>query len=129
MAGAILGMRKEQGQRASGKFPRKKQVEVYRGEGQNLEPPIPFQGYLAPNWKSVLPIVNQRLALESDGRLAALMPILVVISEHYCSLTERDDVLAEVSNAIPRMGEFYRTTAEEDLRKIAHPAKELPACR
>jgi hypothetical protein len=81
------------------------------------------------NWKADLPIVKQRLASDSDGRLAQLMPVLVAISSNYCSLAERKDVLSLVSQAIPRMGDLYRASAEEDLKRIVHPTKQLPPCQ
>ncbi len=106
-----------------------KQMDVYMAAATKLEPPIPYQGYLGANWKSVLPLVKERLASESDGRLAVLMPILVIISDNYCSLAERKDVLSLVSQAIPRMGDLYRASAEEDLKRIVHPTKQLPPCQ
>jgi hypothetical protein len=106
----------------------KKQLDVYMAAAMKLEPPIPYQGYLAANWRTVLPVVKERLASESDGRLAALMPILVIISGNFCSLAERNDVLSLISQAIPRVGELYRASVEEDLRKIAHPTKQLTPC-
>lgn len=56
------------------------------------------------------------------------MPILVAISNDYCSLAERKDVLALVSQAIPRMGPLYQRSAEEDLKRITRPTQRLSSC-
>jgi len=128
-ARAIFRMSEEQRKQSFAELSPNKQVDVYIAGATRFEPPIPFQGYLAANWKSVLPVVKERLASESDGRLATLMPILVVISQNYCSLADREDVLSEVSKAIPRMGDHFRASTEEDLREITHPIKKLPPCQ
>ena len=123
-----MRMSAEERQTAFANMPPSKQLDVYMAGATKFGPPIMFQYYVAANWKADLPIVKERLASESDGRLAQLMPILVAVSNNYCSLAERKDVLSLVSQAIPRVGEPYRASVEEDLRKIAHPTKQLTPC-
>lgn len=106
-----------------------KQVDVYLAGITEIEPPLMMDEYLAANWKSVLPVIRDRMALGSDDRLPRLMPTLVTISNKYCSLADRKDVLDAVSAALPRMGGLYQASAEEDLNKIAHPTKQLAHCQ
>jgi hypothetical protein len=128
-AKALMRMSGQERQRAFANLQPNKQLDVYMAGATKFGPPIMFEYYVAANWKAVLPSVKERLVSESDRRLAALMPILVVISDNFCSLAERDDVLSLVSQATPRVGELYRASVEEDLRKIAHPTKQLPPCK
>lgn len=127
-AKAIMRMPEDQRQQAIDKMPPNEQLDVYLAGATKIEPPIMLQSYLAANWKTVLPVVKERLASESGGRLAQLTPVLVTISDSYCSLADRVDVLSAVSQAITRMAEYYRVAAEEDLRNISQPAKRLPPC-
>ena len=126
-AQAIVKLPEWQRQDALAKMPPNKQMDVYLA-GATADPPMVLQGYVAANWKTVLPAVKERLATESGGRLAQLTPLLVTISDSYCSLADRVDVLTAVSQAIPRMAEYYQVAAEEDLRKISTRAKRLPPC-
>jgi hypothetical protein len=125
----IMRMPEDQRQQAFAKLSPNKQVDVYLAGRMRVEPPLLSQFYLASNWRSVLPVVKDRLTTESDGRLASLMPVLVAISNNYCSFAERKDVTSLVSQAIPRMGRLYQESAEEDLKKISRPNKELPPCQ
>lgn len=127
-AKAIMKLPEEQRPQAFAKMAPNKQLDVYLAGATKIEPPTMLQGYLAANWKSILPVVKERLASESDGRLAQLTPVLVAISDSYCSLANRVDVLSAVSQAIPRMAEYYQVAAEEDLKNISQPAKRLPPC-
>jgi hypothetical protein len=127
-AKAIMRMPEEQRGQAFDKMPPNKQLDVYLAGATRVDPPIRLQGYLAAHWKEILPVVKERLASESDGRLAQLTPALVAISDSYCSLADRVDVLSAVTQAIPRMAEYYQVAAEEDLRNISHPVKRLPPC-
>jgi hypothetical protein len=126
-AQAIVKLPEWQRQGALAKMPAIKQMDVYLA-GATADPPMVLQGYVAANWKVVLPVVKERLATESDGRLAQLTPLFVTISDSYCSLADRVDVLTAVSQAIPRMAEYYQVAAEEDLKKISASAKRLPPC-
>ena len=125
---AIARMPAEEAQRAINKLSPDKQVDVYLAGGTQVEPPLMLQGYLAPNWRAVLPVVKARLASASSARVFELSNLLLIISQNFCSLAERDDVLSAVSAAGPRAGP-YRTSVEEDLKKILQPAKKLPTCQ
>jgi hypothetical protein len=127
-AKAIMRMPENQRQQAFDKITPSKQLDVYLAGATKVEPPIMLQGYLAANWRAVLPVVKERLASETDARLAQLTPVLVIISDSYCSLADRVDVLSAVSAAIPRMAEYNQVAAEQDLRNISQPAKRLTPC-
>ena|SRR5215472_15336172 len=104
-----------------------KQIDVYLAT-VSFEPPPGFEDYVAADWKVVLPVVKHRLTTESGRKLFALVLVLRVISEHYCSLSNSADLLSEATAAIPRTGKGYKTWAEEEVGRIQHPAKTLPPC-
>lgn len=128
-AKAIMRMPENERQQAFDKMPLNKQLDLYLAGATKIEPPTMLEGYLAAHWKSVLPVVKERVASESGGRLAQLTPVPVIISDSYCSLADSVDVLSSVSAAIPRMAEYNQVAAEPDLRNISQPAKRLPTCR
>ena len=98
--------------------------------GQKYEPPLNLQYYIAANWRSLLPVVKQHLAAESDDkRLADMVALLRAISVTQCSLEERKDVLDLASQAVGKLrNNTYRQNAIESLSMVTHPTKPLPPC-
>lgn len=105
------------------------EIYVYTYGYTRNEPPVILASEIAPNWKSVLPVLSVRLQSEhSEAALAGLLMILPVISEHYCSLSERNDVLSAAYGATARLGPPYRELAERQIEEISHPGTGLPPC-
>lgn len=106
-----------------------KQLEIYF-YGQHYEPPYDFHFYLAPNWKSLLPTVKERLISEPDEKkVADMLALLEVISVTQCSLAKRADVLDAASEAVAKLRiAIYIGRAKQALVTITHPSKPLPPC-
>src|SRR6266850_3665832 len=107
-----------------------KQLEMYF-YGQRYEPPANFQFYIAPNWRSLLPVVKQRFASESsEKKLANMVALLTAISITQCSLVERRDLLELASRVVAKMQDHpYKEWAAGDLNTVTHPTKQLPPCQ
>jgi hypothetical protein len=106
-----------------------KQLDVYLYAATSVEPPLILANELASNGPPILPLVKDRLAAEVDERrFTQLMMILVAISASDCSLEKRQDILSVVEQAIPKMKEENRQSANHLLEAITHPMKQLPPC-
>lgn len=105
-----------------------KQIDVYLATVSFEPPPLAFQDYVAANWKVLLPVVRRRLATESGLRLLSFVSVLRVISEHYCSLSNRGDLLsgATVCNtenrkrrqSLGRRGSAQDSTSNQNLTTL-----------
>jgi hypothetical protein len=124
----IIRMPSEQRRQVLASLPPGMQVDIYIYASTNFEPPFLLYE-VAPNWKLILPVVKERLSTGTDDLTNfQLLWLLVAISESYCSLTERQDVLNAASQAVARMGP-YKAAAQEPLRRLNHtPANHLPTC-
>lgn len=127
---AIMDMTSQRRQEAFAKMTPEKQLEIYF-YGQKYEPPLNFHFYIAGNWRSLLPIVKEHLASESDEKkLADLIALLSAISTTQCSLLDRKDVLDLASKVVAKLREDpYKGWATESLNMITHPIKQLPPCQ
>ncbi len=131
-ARALAKMAPQQRRDAFASMPPGKQVDVYLYAALKFEPGVMFSDEVANNWKSILPIVKERLASKStgDGRRTQLLWLLATISQNYCSLENRKDVLAVAAEAVTTMDEANKQYAVEPLRRITHPSinKQLQPC-
>lgn len=128
-ARAIIRMSPQQRREAFAGLPPSKQLDVYLYAATKVEPGLIFSDDVAANWRSVLPVLKERLASESNEKSRLqLIWLLAAISDNYCSLAERKDVLGVASQATAAMGELRKTSADEALRKIANPPKQLSEC-
>jgi hypothetical protein len=126
----IIRMPPEQRGQALSRLPPEKQMDIFVYADTKIEPPMTLALEVASNWKSMLPVVTQRLASETDARtLPGLMMILFAVSANYCALSERDDVLIAASRAVKKIDAPYRDAAERQLKEITHPQNKLPPCR
>jgi hypothetical protein len=123
-------MSAQQRREAFAGLPPNKQLDVYLYAATKVEPGLIFSDDVASNWKSVLPVLKDRLVSEpSEANRLQLMWLLAAISDNYCSLVERKDVLTVAAQTVAGMGEPRKGSAAEPLRKITHPAKQLPPCQ
>ncbi len=109
-------------------LPPERQIELYVFAATKIEPPVLFLE-VAPNWKRVLPVIKKRLGSE-ENELSRyqLLWLLAAISENYCALADRKDVLeaAELSIAVMHA---YRDLAREPLERIIQSRlKQHPPC-
>lgn len=122
-------MNAQQRRDALGKMSPEKQLDIYLA-ASGEEPGHNFSYDVANNWRSILPALKLRLNSQpGEAERIQLLWLLASISENYCSLTERNDVLKVASEVVDQMGESNRRYAEEPLRRITHPTKQLPPCR
>jgi hypothetical protein len=128
-----MEMSPQQRREAFAGMPPNKQLDVYLYGSLRFEPGLMFSDEVASNWKSVLPVVKERLASESTHNedRTQLLWLLATISQNYCSLADRKDVLTAASQAIAGMDNAHRQYAEEPLNRISHPTnnKQLPSCQ
>jgi len=130
LANKILRMPIEQRAGELSQLSAKQQVDVYLYVYRRTEPPVILAGELAKNWRATLPSITSRLENEqNETSIAALMLALSAVSSQYCSLAERNDVLAVAQQAVSRIGPPYRDLAERQLSLMKHPEKQLPPCR
>jgi hypothetical protein len=125
---AIMSMTSRERQETFAKMPPEKQLELYF-YGQHYEPPLNLHHYLAPTWKSLLPLVKQRLTSESDEKkVADMLALLEMVSVTQCSLVNRKDVLEIASGAAAKLRiDVYKGSARQSLNNLTHPAKQLPS--
>ena len=128
-ARAMRQITPQQRREAVASMPPEKQLDVYLIAAGG-EPGHNFSYDLASNWKSVLPALKQRLASQpGEAERVQLLWLLAAISENYCSLAERKDVLDAASRVVASMGASNKQYAEEPLRRVIHPTKQLPPCQ
>jgi hypothetical protein len=126
----ILNMPVEQRGVALSRLPGEKQVAVYLYAYNRTEPPVILAGELADNWRTTLPSITARLAREDKETSAVgLIMILSAISSQYCSLADRNDVLAVARQAVSKIGPPHRELAERQLNRMEHPEKQLSPCQ
>jgi len=105
------------------------EIYVYTYAYTRNEPPLILASEIAPDWKSVLPVLSVRLKSErNEAILAGLIMVLPVISEHYCSLSGRDDILSAASQAATKLEPPYRELADKQIEEIRRPDAKLPPC-
>jgi hypothetical protein len=128
-ARAMRQITPQQRREAFASMPPEKQLDVYLISAGG-EPGHIFSYDLASNWKSVLPVLKQRLSSQrGEAERVQLLWLLAAISENYCSLAERKDVLDAASRAVASMGASSKQYAQEPLRRVIHPTKQLPPCQ
>jgi hypothetical protein len=129
-AEAIVHMPSEERRQAVSGLRPDEQLDVYMYAYTKMEPPKVLASEVASSWKTVLPILESRTTSETSSRkLAGLIMIFAAISYNECSLAGQQDVLATTSEAVTKISPPFRKVAEEQLREIAHPTKQLPPCR
>jgi hypothetical protein len=130
LATEILNLPREQRGVALSRLSGEKQVDVYLYGYRRMEPPVILAGELADNWRTTLQPITDRLAREDNETSAvSLIMILSAISSQYCSLANRDDVLAAATQALSKIKPPYSELAERQLRLMKTPEKQLPPCR
>lgn len=126
---AIRRMNPQQRRDTFANMPPERQLDIYLAAAGE-EPGYDFSLDVSRNWKSLLPTLRERLAKQKgETEQIHLLWLLASISENYCSLSERRDVLEVVSQVIAKMGESGKNYAEEPLRRITHPKNRLMPCQ
>jgi hypothetical protein len=126
----IVKMSHEQREVALSKLTGEEQIEIYLYAYNRMEPPVILAGEMASNWPSTLPVIAKRLKTEeSETSLVGLMMILSTISSHFCSLETNNGVLASASYAVTKIRPPYRELADQQLKEMKEPNRQLPQCR
>jgi hypothetical protein len=125
----ILSLPEHEQREAIGRLPPDKQLDVDIYAATSVEPPDSLALEIAPNWKSILPVLRTRMETElNDRKLSEYMMILFAVSATQCSLRNRSDILDVAATSLSRFRPPYKTTAEDQLKQISGPHKNLPPC-
>jgi hypothetical protein len=128
-ARAMRRMSPQQRREAFARMSPEEQLDIYLAAAGG-EPGYNFSEEVGANWKSVLPVLLRRLSTQAgSAERIQLLWLLATISEHYCSLKDRKDVLDIASQVVSRMEEPSKHYAEEPLRRITHPTRQLSPCQ
>jgi hypothetical protein len=131
-ARAVMQMNPQQRREAFAAMPPNKQLDVFLYAALKFEPGKIFLDDVAVNWRSVLPFVKDRLASSatSDAERIQLLWLLAAITDRYCSLGERQDVLTAASQSVAKMDDRHKAYAREPLTMILHSnrSKGLSPC-